>query len=66
MAGEFREVRLPAELCQDAERKYGQRFGSLEGFLTHVLQQLVAEEATRMDQADQAVIEARLKDLGYL
>jgi hypothetical protein len=66
MTGEFRDVRLPADLCRDAEQKYGERFGSLEDFLTHVLTQLVREDATRMDRADQAVIEARLKDLGYI
>ncbi len=61
-----REIHLPAKLCEDAERKYGERFGSLEQFLIHLLQQLVKDEATRMDQADQAMVEARLKDLGYI
>jgi hypothetical protein len=66
MPAEFRDVRLPEDLCQDAERKYGERFGGLEQFLAHILQQLLCDDAKKMDQADQAVIAERLKDLGYI
>ena len=66
MPAEFRELRLPEDLCQEAERQYGERFGSLEQFLTRVLQQLLREDAKKMDQAEQAVIAERLKDLGYI
>jgi hypothetical protein len=61
-----RDVRLPSELCRAAEQKFGERFGSLEQFLTFVLQELVRDEATAMDEAEARIIEERLKDLGYI
>ena len=61
-----RDVRLPAGLCQAAEQRYGGRFGSLEEFLVYVLKELTRDDAAQMDQAEQRVIEERLKDLGYI
>jgi hypothetical protein len=66
MSDAIREVRLPADLCQAAEQRYGARFGSLEQFLSHVLQEVTRDDAIRMDQAEQRIIEERLKDLGYI
>jgi hypothetical protein len=66
MTQAYREVRLPASLCSEAERKYAERFGSVEDFLVHVLYQLVREDVLEMDRTDQAVVAARLKDLGYI
>jgi hypothetical protein len=66
MSSELREVRLPAELCRDAERRFTARFASVEELLVFVLHELLRDEATQMDQAEQSVIEQRLKDLGYL
>ena len=66
MSKEVREVRLPAELCRDAERRFAPRFGSLEELLVFVLRELLRDQATQMDQAEQQVIEQRLKDLGYI
>lgn len=66
MADDMRDLRLPAELCQAVERKFGARFGSLEQFLNFLLQEAVRDDAVRMDQAEQRMIEERLKDLGYI
>jgi hypothetical protein len=66
MSNGMREVQLPAELCKTAEHRFGTRFGSLEQFLTFVLQELLRDDAKQMDQAEQRIIEERLKDLGYL
>jgi hypothetical protein len=66
MSNGMREVQLPAELCKTAEERFGARFGSLEQFLTFVLQELLRDDAAQMDQAEQRIIEERLKDLGYL
>jgi hypothetical protein len=38
----------------------------LEQFLTFVLQELLRDDAAQMDQAEQRIIEERLKDLGYI
>ena len=66
MSSELREVRLPAKLCSDAERRFGARFSSVEELLVFVLRELLRDQATQMDQAEQRVIEQRLKDLGYI
>jgi hypothetical protein len=66
MASELREVRLPAELCSEAERRYAARFGDLEQLLTFLLRELLRDDAAQMDQAEQGVVEQRLRDLGYI
>ncbi|MGH9512480.1 MAG: hypothetical protein ACRD2U_10135 [Terriglobales bacterium] len=66
MPTEMRDLRLPSDLCDKTEQVYGARFGTLEQFLTHVLEQLVRDDATRMDEEEQRIIEERLKDLGYI
>lgn len=60
------EVRLPAELCELVLASMGSRFSNIEELLTYVLQELLRGDALKMDQDEQRVIEARLKDLGYL
>lgn len=66
MPGDVRNVPLPADLCDDAERRFATRFGSLEQFLIFVMRELLRDEAAQMDQAEQRAIEQRLKDLGYI
>jgi hypothetical protein len=66
MSSEVREVRLPAELCNDAERRFAARFGTLEELLVHVLQELLRDKAAQMDEGERRLIEQRLKDLGYI
>jgi hypothetical protein len=61
-----REVKLSADLCQKVEQLYEKRFGTLEQFLTFVLQELSRDDAAQADQAEQQIIEERLKDLGYI
>ncbi len=61
-----REVKLPADLCQKVEQLYEKRFGTLEQFLTFVLRELAGDGAANADQAEQQIIEQRLRDLGYI
>jgi hypothetical protein len=63
---EMREVRLPAEVCAAAEKKFGHVFGSLEELLVFVLRDLSRDEASSADQAEQRLVEERLRELGYL
>ena len=63
---EMRPVSLPAELCTQAEKKFGRRFGSLEQLLEYVLRELVRDDAAQADEKEQRMIEQRLRDLGYL
>jgi hypothetical protein len=63
---EIRTVRLPAELCAQAEARFGEKFGSIEDLLAYVLQDLLRDDAARADEAEQRMVEQRLRDLGYL
>jgi len=61
-----RQISLPEELCASAEQQFGPRFGSLESFLEFVLRELTRNDAEVLDKDEQAVLEKRLRDLGYL
>lgn len=63
---DMRELRLPSNLCERVEQRFGGRFENVEEFLTRVLVELLRDDAAQMDQAEQRLIEKRLQDLGYL
>ena len=61
-----RQISLPEELCAAAETRYGMHFASLESLLEFVLRDLTQNEAESLDQTEQAILEKRLRDLGYI
>jgi hypothetical protein len=63
---ELREVRLPADLCLWAEKQFSPRFASVEELLVFVLRELQRNDAARFDEAEERLIEDRLRDLGYI
>jgi hypothetical protein len=63
---EMREVRLPAELCAAAEKKFADKFSSLEELLTFILKDLLVDDAHQADLAEHHMIEERLRELGYI
>lgn len=63
---EMREVRLPADVCAAAEKKFAGAFSSVDELLLFMLRDLLQDEAARLDQAEQSLVEQRLRDLGYL
>ncbi len=63
---EMRALRLPEDLCAAAEKKFASAFGNLEELLISVLGDLTRDEAAQLDHAEQAVVEQRLRELGYL
>jgi hypothetical protein len=63
---ELRELRLPVELCAQAEKKFSAKFASLEELLTFVLQELLREDSSQADEAEQKIVEERLRELGYI
>jgi len=63
---ESREIRLPADLCAAAEEKFGGSFRSLDELVTFLLEDLIRKDTIDLDRADQAVVEERLRDLGYI
>jgi len=62
----YRTVRLPEELCAGAENWLTGRFDNLEALLSFLLKEIVKDDASKFDQAEEQVIEQRLKDLGYI
>jgi hypothetical protein len=57
---------LPVDLCDRVEERFRHRFRDLEELLTFVLEELMRDEASAMDLADERMLENRLRDLGYL
>jgi hypothetical protein len=66
MTDQWREVRLPSELCAAAEQMFAARFGNIEELLSFVLRELLQSDVGQLDQAEHDLIEKRLKGLGYL
>jgi len=61
-----RQISLPEELCAAAEQKFIPRFQNLEALLEFVLRELTQNDAESLDQAEQAILEERLRNLGYI
>jgi hypothetical protein len=63
----WREVRLPAQLCESAEQLLkGTNFPTLEELLAFVLRELTAHSSAKFEEQERQMIEQRLRDLGYL
>jgi hypothetical protein len=63
---ESREIRIPVDLCAAVEEKFGKRFRSVDELVVFLLQELIRGDTRDLDLADQAVVEERLRDLGYM
>jgi hypothetical protein len=63
---QYRTVNLPEDLCGEAEKFLTGRFDSLEALVSFLLQEVVKDTARKFDQAEEQMIEQRLRDLGYL
>lgn len=66
VTGETRKLALPEGLCRAVEKKFGHRFGGVEQLLTAALEELGRDDAVRMDEQEERIIEERLKGLGYI
>jgi hypothetical protein len=53
-------------LCGRAEKLLAGRFESLEALISFLLEEIVNDDAVKFDQAEEQMIEQRLKDLGYM
>jgi hypothetical protein len=63
---QYRTVNLPEDLCTAAEKSLTGRFDSLEALLSFLLQEIAKDDASKFDQAEEQIIEERLRDLGYI
>ena len=61
-----RQISLPEELCAAAEQRYGKQFQTIESLLEFVLHEILRDDAEKLDQKEKAILEQRLRDLGYL
>ena len=63
---DFRSVRLPGELCEQAERWLKGRFDSLEALIIFALQEIVNDDGGKLDEQEEKMVQQRLRDLGYI
>ncbi len=61
-----RQISLPEALCAAAERRFAPQFGNLEALREFVLRELMQDNAEALDKTEQALLEQRLRDLGYI
>ena len=66
ITSKVRQVTLPAEMCEEAERRFAAHFANVEELLAFVLDRLLHDEAGEMNRAEELMIEQRLRDLGYM
>ena len=66
LMNQYRTVKLPEDLCVAAEKFRTGRFESLEALISFLLQEVVKDDVSKFDQAEEQMIEQRLKDLGYI
>jgi hypothetical protein len=62
----YRTVSLPEELCLEAEKWMTGRFDTLEALLSFLLAEIVKDDVGKLDQAEEEIVEQRLRDLGYI
>ena len=63
---QYRTVSLPEDLCAAAEKQLPDQFDSLEALLRFLLQEITNDESNQFDQAEEEIIQRRLRDLGYM
>lgn len=63
---DMRTLRIPEALCREAETKFGLRFSTVDELVTAMIAELLRNDSEIMDQAEEKIIEERLKSLGYI
>lgn len=66
LTDQYRTLRLPDDLCAEAEKWMAGRFDNLESLLGFLLVELLKNDAARFDQVEEQIVEQRLRDLGYI
>jgi hypothetical protein len=61
-----RQITIPEDLSRAAEKRFGGRFSDIQDFVIFLLQEVLRDESIEIDRAEQAAVEQRLRDLGYL
>jgi hypothetical protein len=66
LSTQYRTINLPEDLCAETEKWMAGRFDNLESLLTFLLRELANNDAAKLDQAEEGIVEQRLRDLGYI
>jgi len=66
LADDYRTVRLPEELCEEAEKWLNGHFESLEALISFLLQEVVKDDGSKLDRQEEELVQQRLRDLGYI
>ena len=61
-----RNISLREDLCTAAEQKFGAHFQGIESLLEFLLQEVLADDAEKLDREEKEILEKRLRDLGYI
>ena len=62
----LREIRIRDSVYQESLDRFGAQFGSVDKLVEFVLEELLRGDTTAVDESEQQMIRARLRDLGYL
>ena len=63
---QYRTVRLPEDLCAQAERWLNGRFDNVEALIAFLLQEILTDDGSALDQREEEIVQQRLRDLGYI
>jgi hypothetical protein len=66
MTTRYRTCNLPEDLCVEAEKWMAGRFDNLEALLSFLLQEIAKNDASKLDQTEEEIVEQRLRALGYI
>jgi hypothetical protein len=62
----LREVKIPADVYQAVQDRFGSQFETVDELVEFALRELLRDDSGGLDESEQQMIRNRLKDLGYL
>jgi len=66
MTSSWRSAEISEPMSRAAQTRFSPRFSSLTELVNFVLRELLDDTALKMDEADECIIQQRLRDLGYI
>jgi hypothetical protein len=66
VVSQYRTLQLSEDLCAKAQTWMPTRFATLEAFVEFLLQEMMREDASKLDEAEEQIVQQRLRDLGYI
>lgn len=63
---QYRTVQLPEDLCAKAETWMSGRFTTIEAFIEYLMNEVMRDDADKLDEQEEQMVQQRLRDLGYI